>query len=263
MKRRDFLQASLPAGVAGMCLVGDAALADSPAPTGEGRECYEWRTYKLSDKSKQQRVHDYLKNAALPAWGRLGLGPVGVFTEIGENTGPSIHVLLVYPTALTVTTAREAMERDPEYQKAAAEYLAAKKEDPAFERIESWLLLAFRGAPKITPPTGKPRAFELRTYQNHGEDRARAKIEMFNDGEMTIFPECGFQNVFFGEALVGSGLPCLKYMLATPDLDANKAAWGKFIVHPKFVKMKNDPKYAETEPNIVKLYLQPAEYSQV
>jgi hypothetical protein len=52
-------------------------------------------------------------------------------------------------------------------------------------------------------------------------------------------------------------------MLATPDLDANKAAWAKFIVHPRFVKMKNDPKYADTEPNIVKLYLQPTEYSQV
>jgi hypothetical protein len=244
-------------------LASGAALANSPAPASDARECYEWRTYKLIDKSKQHRVHDYLKSAALPTWKRIGLGPVGVFTESGENAGPSIHVLLVYPTALTVTTAREAMERDPEYQTAAAEYLAAKKEDPAFERVESWLLLAFRGAPKITPPTGKPRAYELRTYQNHGEDRARAKVEMFNDGEMNIFPDCGFQNVFFGEALIGSGLPCLKYMLATPDLEANTAAWAKFIAHPQFVKMKNDPKYAGTEPNIVKLYLQSTEYSQV
>jgi hypothetical protein len=69
--------------------------------------------------------------------------------------------------------------------------------------------------------------------------------------------------VLFGEALVGSGLPCLKYMLATSDLDANKAAWAQFIAHPKFVKMKNDPKYAGTEPNIVKMYLEPTEYSQV
>jgi hypothetical protein len=283
MTRRDFLQTSLPAGVAGACLASGVASADSPAPAGDARKCYEWRTYRFDQslrpvagvkrvfetrskeyyEKKHALVHDYLKSAALPAWTRLGLGPVGVFTEIGENAGPSIHVLIVYPTALTVTTARETMERDPECQKAAAGYLAAKKEDPAFERIESWLLLAFRGAPKITPPSGKPRAYELRTYQNHGEDRARAKVEMFNDGEITIFPECGFQNVFFGEALIGSGLPCLKYMLATPDLDANKAAWAKFIVHPKFVKMKNDPKYADTEPNIVKQYLQPTEYSQV
>jgi hypothetical protein len=210
MKRRDFLQTALPAGMAGACLASSGALATSPRPEGDFRECYEWRTYRFDESAspapgrEQQRVfqqrpkeyydqkhalvHDYLKSAALPAWRRLGLGPVGVFTEIGENAGPSIHVLLVYPTALTVTTAREAMEHDAEYQKAAANYLAAKKEDPAFERIESWLLVAFRGAPKITPPTGKLRAYELRTYQNHGEDRARAKIEMFNVGEIGIFP---------------------------------------------------------------------------
>jgi hypothetical protein len=229
----------------------------------KGRELYEWRTYKLSDKAKQAGLHHYLEAACLPAWERLGLGPVGAFTEIGENAGPSVHILLVYPTPEALASAREGLEQDSGYRQAAAGHLAAKKEDPAFDRIESSLLIAFAGAPKITPPAKKPRVLEVRTYENHGEDRARAKVEMFNDGESEIFPKCGFENVFFGEALIGPNLPHLKYMLAAPSMEANAAGWKKFIAHPDFVRMKNDPKYANTEPKITKLFLEPAPYSQV
>jgi hypothetical protein len=174
-----------------------------------------------------------------------------------------VHVLLVYPAAETLAAARDSLEQDAQYRLAAAGYLAAKKEDPAYERIDSSLMLAFAGAPKITPPQKKPRVLELRTYENHGEDRARAKVEMFNDGEMQIFPKCGFENVFFGETLIGRDLPNLKYMLAAPSLEANAAGWKTFISHPDFIKMRDDPKYANTEPKITKLYLEPTPYSQV
>jgi hypothetical protein len=224
---------------------------------------YEWRTYRLSDAANQEPLSRYLETACLPAWERMGLGPVGVFTEVGPEAGPSVHVLLVYPTAEALANAREALEKDSGYREAAAEYLDAKREDPAFERIESSLMLAFAGAPKITPPEKKARVLELRTYENHGEDRARAKVEMFNDGEIHIFPKCGFENVFFGETLVGPDLPNLKYMLAAPSMEANAAGWKTFISHPDFIRMRDDPKYADTEPKITKLYLEPASYSQV
>lgn len=262
MQRRDFLQASITtttaAAATAACGLAVAAPSQSPA-----RELYEWRTYRLSDASKQAKLHDYLKSAALPAWGRIGLGPVGVFTEIGPDAGPSIHVLLVYLTPDSLASSREALEQDAEYQKAAGAYLAAKKEAPAFDRIESSLLLAFAAAPKITPPARQPRVLEVRTYENHGEDRARAKVDMFNDGEINIFPKCGFENVFFGETLVGPNLPNLKYMLAAPDMAANEAGWKTFITHPDFVKMRDDPKYADTQPEITKLFLEPTDYSQI
>jgi hypothetical protein len=262
MQRRDFLQTSITTTTVAAASAACGLAIAAPAP-GTPRELYEWRTYRLGDKAKQARLHDYLKSAALPAWKNIGLGPVGVFTEIGPAATPSMHVLLVYLTPDLLASAREALEQDANYKAAAADHLAAKKEDPAFERIESSLLLAFAGAPKITPPEKKPRVLELRTYENAGEDRARAKVEMFNDGEAQIFPKCGFENVFFGETLVGPTIPNLKYMLAAPSMEANAAGWKTFISHPDFVKMRDDPKYANTEPKITKLYLEPTDYSQV
>ena len=266
MNRRDLLQATLPATAAvTLSHLASTASAGQEGSAGSagGRESYEWRTYRLSDSAKQAGLHQYLETACLPAWQRLGLGPVGVFTEIGPDAGVSIHVLLVYPTPQSLASSRESLENDAGYKQAAAEHLAATKDDPAFDRIESSLMLAFAGAPKITLPEKKPRVLELRTYENAGEDRARAKVEMFNDGEAQIFPKCGFENVFFGETLIGSNLPNLKYMLAAPSMEANAAGWKTFISHPDFVKMRDDPKYANTEPRITKLYLEPTPYSQV
>jgi hypothetical protein len=266
MNRRDLLQAAVPTSAAAVMTTWASAVSAGQtdgAIFGKGRELYEWRTYRLADKSKQAPLSQYLEAAALPAWQRIGLGPVGVFTEIGPDATPAMHVLLVYPTPESLVAAREALEADAGYKSAAAAHLAAKKEAPAFDRIESSLLLAFANAPKITPPAKKPRVLEVRTYENHGEDRARAKVDMFNDGEINIFPKCGFENVFFGETLIGPAIPNLKYMLAAPSMEANAAGWKTFISHPDFVKMRDDPKYANTEPKITKLFLEPTAYSQV
>ncbi len=267
MNRRDLLQTTLPAtAVATTYLAGAASLAadHGVSANDEARfQYYEWRTYRLKDKPKQSRLHQYLEHAFLPTWKLYSAGPVGVFTEIGPEAGPSVHVLLVYQTSQEMATNAMVLFRDPEYQEAAADFLTIPKEDPIFDRIESWWMLSFLNAPKINIPAQKPRVLELRTYENHSEDRARAKVQMFNDGEIEIFPKCGFENVFFGECLIGSGLPCLKYMLAAPSMEANAAGWKTFISHPDFVRMRDDPKYANTEPKITKLYLEPTAYSQV
>jgi hypothetical protein len=267
MQRRDFLQASLQTSAAASIAACGLATSSSPAhaaaPATAERELYEWRTYRLKDKAQQPAVHDYLKSAALPAWKKIGLGPVGVFTEIGAEAGPSIHVLLVYANPAAFAAAREALEADAEYVKATAEYRTAKRESPAYDRIDSSLMLAFTAAPKITPPAQKPRVLELRTYENHNDDRAHAKVAMFNDGECDIFPKCGFENVFFGETLVGENLPNLKYMLAAPDMAANEKGWKAFLESPDFIRMRDDPKYADTMPTITKLFLAPTDYSQV
>ena len=44
---------------------------------------------------------------------------------------------------------------------------------------------------------------------------------------------------------------------------ANEAGWKTFITHPDFVKMRDDPKYANTQPDITKLFLEPTDYSQI
>jgi hypothetical protein len=258
MQRRDFLLTS----AATTALAANASSA-AAQPSNESRDFYEWRTYRTKDAAHQQQSGAYIEQACLPAWQRQGIGPIGAFTELGPNGTPALHVLITYPSAAAFAAARAILEQDAAYQQAGAACLAAKMADPAFERIDSTLMVAFAGAPKITPPAQKPRVLEVRTYESHSEERARKKVDMFNNGEISIFPKCGFENVFFGESLIGPALPNLKYMLAAPDMAANEAGWKKFLADPDFAAMKNDPQYADTVSKITKLFLQPTAYSQI
>jgi hypothetical protein len=259
MQRRDFLAASALATTAAVASQSQLARAQAAGDARQSRMA----PYRLTKADKQPLIEKYLETAALPAWGRMKLGPVGVFKEIGADVTPSLHVLLVYPTPLAAfASAREALERDPDYQKNAVEYLAAVKDDPAYDRIDSWLMVAFEGFPKPAPPTKKPTVYELRTNNSHSEERARKKIEMFNKHELPIFPACGFENVFFGETLIGDDLPNLKYMLAAPDMAANEEGWKKFVANPDWAAVKDLPEYKDTVSNITKLFLTPTAYSQ-
>ena len=257
MKRRTFLQtAAATTALAGTRLF--AADSSESAP-----DYYEIRTYHLDTKEKQSLVADYLKNAAFPAWKRLHLGPIGVFTEIGKEATPSMHVVLTYSSLKQFASARTDLEADTGYQSAAAKYNAAKIENPTFIRIESSLLVAFAGMPKIAPQTSKPRVLELRIYESHSEAKARSKVDMFNDGEIPIFENVGLRPVFFGETLIGRNVPNLKYMLQTEDLNANQAGWKRFVVDPDWVKMRDLPQYADTVSKITKIYLKPTDYSEI
>ena len=74
MKRREFLKSSLAAaGVAGMSTLWGAP-TDKPA-----REFYELRLYHLRRGPKQKLFDDYVREAAIPAMNRAGIGPIGVF----------------------------------------------------------------------------------------------------------------------------------------------------------------------------------------
>jgi hypothetical protein len=258
MQRRDFLTASaLTASAATLPLAVHAQ-----APSGD-REYYEWRTYRCNRGRQRSLVDHYLDEAAVPAWKRMDLAPIGVFSEVGEDATHAVHVLLVYPTLEKFAAARVTLESDAEYLKAAADYLAAKKDDAAFERIESSLMVAFAGMPKLTVPQNKPQVFELRTYESHSEERARKKIDMFNNGEIPLFVEAGFQNVFFGETLIGEDLPNLKYLLAATDMAANKAAWDKFRALPGWLAIRDLPQYKDTVSKATPLFLEPAPFSQI
>ncbi|QDU90688.1 hypothetical protein Pla175_40970 [Pirellulimonas nuda] len=265
LPRRQFLsQSAAVAGAWGAASgLAQAASQEGAGPPAAGRQFYEWRSMRLAGASQQARVLEYLKSAALPAWGRLGIGPVGVFTEIGPQAGSDVHVLLTFDTHEQLLGERTGLEADAPYRDAAAGYLAAGKDDPAFGQIDSSLLVAFAGQPKLQTPRQRPRVLELRTYHSHSEAKARRKVEMFNEGEIPIFRKAGFETVFFGESLIGPGLPNLKYMLAADDMTANEAGWKGFIGHPDWAAMKDLPRYADTVSKIEKLFLKPAAFSQV
>ena len=54
---------------------------------------YELRVYNTQSTEQWQRVNDYWQNAAVPAYNRQGIQPVGVFTELQDAATNKIYVL--------------------------------------------------------------------------------------------------------------------------------------------------------------------------
>jgi len=275
MKRRDFLKTSLAtsalAGVGAASL--DLAAAESTG--GMGREYYEWRAYRLKSGS-HELLDAYLEKAAIPAWNRLGIRPVGVFVQQERSTAPAgtevrdanlLFVLLPYPSLESFATAGARLDADAEYQKAGAAYLQTPKANPAFDRLDSWLMLAFAGMPKLEQPVysreRKPRMFEVRTYESYSEVKGQKKVEMFNSGEIETMREVGLGPIFYGQGLSGANLPHLTYMLSAENEEAHKKHWDAFGKHPVWNRLKNDPQYADTVSKIYNRFLVPTAYSQV
>jgi hypothetical protein len=277
MKRREFLKASLTAtALAGLSSAEAQGQAGANRSGRGAREYYELRVYRLKAGTNRELLDAYLSKALIPGLNRLGSRPVGVFVQqerTGAPTGTEVRdasavlVLIPYASMESYATAGARLEADPEYQSAGAQYLQVPKAAPAFERIDSWLMLAFAGMPKVELPAycreQKPRMFELRTYESYSEAKALKKVEMFNAGEIQLMRDVGLGPVFYGQALIGGNLPHLTYMLSAENQEAHTKHWDAFKTHPTWDKMKNDPQYADTVSKIYNRFLVPVPYSQV
>ena len=143
--------------------------------------------------------------------------------------------------------------------------LDAPKSDPAYTRYETSLLLGFEQCPRVEAPTAAPsRLVQLRIYESHNEERAKKNVHMFDEGgEIAIFRRLGMHPVFFGEALAGTRMPNLTYILAFEDAAKRDAAWSAFRGDPQWKKLSADETYKDTVSNITNLVLRPAAGSQV
>lgn len=266
MKRREFLKTSIVSTVAGL---GTAGFGVSSAQTGAGnREYYELRVYHLKAGAKTDLLDSYLEKAAIPAWNRFGIKPIGAFTERDSKEAPAVYVLIPYPSLNSFSECVAKMLAEPELLKTGADYLQAPKDNPSFDRIESWFMLAFAGMPRIEQPAyskeRKPRMFELRTYESHSELKALKKVEMFNSGEIDVMREVGLGPIFYGQVLIGSGLPHLTYMLSAENQEEHKKHWDAFGKHPTWKKLQADTQFADTVSKIQpSRFLLPTSYSQI
>jgi hypothetical protein len=266
MKRRQFLKSSLvTAGFAAAIPGFTATAAEKSAATA--REFYELRLYHLRRGPMQKRFDDFFRDTAIPALNRAGIGPVGVFDVMTGPDSPTKYVLLPAKSADALIAACDLMNADSAVEK--SEFSNVPATDPAYVRVESSLMVAFDGIPKLEVPKQtaekKPRLFELRTYENHSKKANKKKIEMFNVGEIALFRRAGMAPVFFGETLVGAKLPNLTYMLVFDDMPAHDANWKAFIGDPEWKKLSTTPGYTDPEivSNINNVFLRPAPYSQI
>lgn len=260
MKRRDFLAAGCMAGLASTGRMGLAEGSDKPG----SKQFYELRLVRMESQAQQDAKVRFLAEAAIPAMNRIGIEPVGAFTMLEEES-PDLYMLLPHDSLESVATWLHKLAQDEKFLEAGAEVINAPKDDPAYIRMENSLLWAFDKMPKLEVPSKKKtRVFQLRIYESHSVAAGRRKIEMFNEGgEIAVFRKTGLTPVFFGEALVGTKLPNLTYMLGFDDVEAKEAAWEAFLADPDWEKLKNDPYYKDTVSNITNIMLRPAACSQI
>ncbi len=268
MKRRKFLTAT--AGAATLALEASRSKLEAQSQSKQnGREYYELRRYHMQSGPQQKLTDRYVAEALIPGLNRLGIQPVGAFhLYLGPET-PALYVLMPAMSADTLLNAEFQLAKDEEYRRTGAAFLRAPANQPAYDRMESSLMVAFEGWPALTvPPVTRQhgaRVFQLRTYESPGTEDHRTKVEMFHQGEFGIFEKAGFWNVFFGDTLIGQRLPNLTYMLSFADLAELKAKWKAFESDPDWKKLSSSPKY-NFEPivsNVSNLILDPTSYSQI
>ncbi len=236
-------------------------------PDRISQEFYELRIYQTADAKKKKTLDYFLENALVPAFERMGLDRIGVFTNTDTSDDCSVYLLIPYSTLDLLAAVNPTLQADRQYLGAAKKYFETPQNDPVFTRINSRFYKAFRGMPVIEMPTqtseGKPRIFELRIYESHTEEKAALKVEMFNTGEMQVMRDTGLSPVFYGEALFGDNIPHLAYMLSGSDIDAHNRHWDAFREHPEWKRMKEMPKYKDTVSKITNLFLSPTPYSKI
>jgi len=262
MNRREFLTGG-GGTLAAALAAGGARGEDAP------REYYELKLFSLRRGPMVQRTESFWRDAAIPAMKRAGVGPVGVFNVATGADSPTLHVLIPHPSLQSIVELPQKLADDAEFRAAGREFLQAPATDPSYVRIESSLMAAFTGIPKLEVPPqaadGRPRLFELRTYESHSHAASRKKIEMFNIGEIAIFRRTRLRPVFFGETLIGTRIPNLTYMLVYDDAAARERAWGTFVADPEWKALSAKPEYADSAivSRITSVLLRPAPFSQI
>lgn len=265
MQRRQFLAASL--ATSALTLTRKAAAQSTGAASA--REFYQIRQYKLESGPQPKLTQSYFADALIPALTKLGFGPIGAFSaDFGPET-PTYYLVIPGSSAEALVTADLHLAENADFLKAAEPFWSAPATSPSFQRVESSLLIAFEGWPKLTPPpssaTKAKRIFQMRTYESPSYRDHVNKVEMFHKGEFDIFKAAGFKSVFYGDMLIGPRMPCLTYMLSLENLEELNARWAAFGGNPDWKKLSSDPRYAfePTVSNITNLVLSPLASSQI
>lgn len=246
------------------------ALASTTA-IAQKREYYEIKVYNITSKTQEERVDRFLKTAYVPALHRAGISKVGVFKPVETDTvnyGKKIFVLIPFTSLEQFGKLPETLQKDKQFESSGAEYLNAPFNDLPYARLESILLYAFSGMPKLEVPKHatpvQERIYELRSYEGHTEKIFKNKVKMFNDGdEVGLFKRLGFNAVFYAEVIAGSRMPNLMYMTTFPNKTSRDEHWKAFSADPQWKTLSGMSEYKNNVSKIDIFFLHPTDYSDI
>jgi len=214
-------------------------------------------------ENQRQRATAFLKTYVSLAKA-AGAGPIGLFSSSVAEDGPFLVVLTSFKGYADLEACQAKLQANSEYLKARAEW---EKGGPPYERQEVNLLRGFPGYPAMTPPPTEgrksSRLFELRMYELENFEHVERKIRMFDEGETAIFVRAGMLPVFFGEALAGSNLPSVYYMLGFDDLAARERCWRTSGADPAWKTLGAQYPDVATVPKLSISFVSPLAFSDV
>lgn len=250
------------------CNNGETTTPASEEDSADARQFYQLKTYTFASEDQVAATDAYLNDAFIPALKRQGIGPVGVFKNRPDEKDSTLKTYVLIPfDDLGDFAAYEAkLENDAQYQQAGSAYLETPREQPAYQRIGSAVMMAFTDMPEMQASglTGPriERVYELRSYESTSESFYRKKVDMFNaGGEIKLFDRLNFNAVFYAEVLSGPSMPNLMYMTTFPDMTVRDSLWKEFFASPEWTELKAMEKYKNTVSKADIFLLYPTEYS--
>ena len=232
------------------------------------REFIQLRIYHFNNKTQQERVEKFLKDALLPALHRLGINRTGVMrTMDADTTGLKVYVLIPFKSMDQLLLLPEQLQNDKQYAVAGDDYLNSKFDNVPYTRFETVIMKAFASypvlmVPKLTTPKSE-RVYELRSYESPNEERHISKVKMFNDGEIDIFKSIDANPVFWGDVIAGSHMPNLMYLTTYANKTAREDHWKVFKANSKWKELSAMPEYQKNVSHSDILFLQPTDYSDL
>lgn len=248
------------------------SLASGPLVRAAGmppaQEYYQLKVYHLQSPEQEEQVDRFLEEAFLPALHRAGISTVGVFKTMEDAPERRIYVLIPYRNLEQIGRIAEKLDKDREYLVAGSPYLDAAHDSAPYQRIETILLKAFEGMPRLALPDlkapKKDRVYELRSYESPTEKLHRNKVRMFNQGnEIGLFRRLGFNAVFYGSVLAGGQMPNLMYMTTFEGKADRDQHWDAFRADPEWERLSGMKEYQNNVSKSDILFLRPADYSDI
>ena len=234
-------------------------VSKSEAQVNDG-QIQEWRVYNFQLGGNTARFDRLMTDILLPLYKNMGV-EVGCFKEINQNQPVVYYYLFVYPSIDSYMKANDILLQNSAFVTAMKEDAAANR--PMFFRYDSYLCRPFEAWKKITPMAGKT-ILEWRKYESANIEAGTRKVQMFNQGEIALFVECGINPFSFGQIIAGKDLPGLIYVTQFNDMSDRDASWSKFSSNPKWQSMRADPAWANaTISNNRIVFLTPLPYSPI
>ena len=249
------------------CCLGSGHRATAHPPAA--RPAYfELKVYHLKTARQVAVVDSFLQHQYVPQLHAAGVGTVGVFRAIGNDTATDKRLYVFTPYASLSQWEKLRQTSAPKLLAAGGTYENAPYTSPAYGRLETVFLKAFDDmtallAPKLATPKAE-RVYELRSYEGASEKIFRNKVQMFNaGGEIKLFNRLGFNGIFYGEVLFGAKMPNLMYMTSFANKADRDAHWKAFGDDPEWKRLSALPEYQNNVSHIDITFLQPANYSDL